>query len=266
MEYIIEHLPPLRFMIYALDIVIVAMVIYKIYVIIAETRMIQVLKGLSVILIAFWLAKLLDLKTFLWLLERGLEVAAVALIILFQPELRRVLIKLGDNKIFGFFVNKERAKYLDLIADALETLSKKRIGALIVFERNAGLKTFIETGSEIDAAITTELLTTIFMPATALHDGAVILQNERISAAGCFLPLTERLDVQKKLGSRHRAALGLAEQTDAVIVVVSEENGAVSIATDGHLHYNLGIQTVRKSLEDLIIKEITGIKTNEVTG
>jgi diadenylate cyclase len=234
--------------------------IYKIYAIIAETRMIQVLKGLSVIVIAFWIAKLLKLKTFLWLLERGLEVAAVALIILFQPEMRRILIKLGDNRLFGFFMIKEKARYLDRIADALESLSKRRIGALIVFERNAGLKTFIETGTEIDAVITTELITTIFMPATALHDGALILQNERISAAGCFLPITERTDIEKNLGSRHRAALGLAEQTDAVIIIVSEENGNVSIATDGKLHYGLTISEIRKNLEELIIKEKPGIK------
>ncbi len=265
MEKLIDLLPPVRYVFYALDIIIVALVIYKIYEIIAETRVIQVLKGLTVILVAFWSAKLLELKTFVWMLERGLEVAAVALIILFQPELRRVLIKLGDNKLFGFFTSKEKARYIDLVADALITLSQKRIGAIIVFERNAGLKTFIETGVDLDALITTELLTTIFMPATALHDGAIVLQNERISAAGCFLPLTERNDIEKKLGSRHRAAIGLAEQTDAVIVVVSEENGNISIAADGRLHYGLSISDVRKSLNDLIIKEATGLKKNEIT-
>lgn len=260
MEHLIKLIPPIKFIVYALDIVIVGLVIYKIYQLIAETRMIQVLKGLSIILIAFWLAKLLNLKTFLWLLERGLEVAAVALIILFQPELRRVLIKLGDNKLFGFFMIKEKAKYLDFVSDALETLSKKRIGALIVFERNAGLKTFMETGSNIDALISSELLTTIFMPSTPLHDGAVILQNDRVSAAGCFLPLTDRLDIQKKLGTRHRAALGLAEQTDAVIVIVSEENGHVSIATDGKLYYDLSISEIKISLEELILKEKSGLE------
>lgn len=260
MEKLIELLPPVRYVLYALDIVIVALVIYKIYEIIAETRVIQVLKGLTVILIAFWTAKLLELKTFVWLLERGLEVAAVALIILFQPELRRVLIKLGDNKLFGFFTSKEKARYIDIVLDALVKLSQKRIGALIIFERNAGLKTFIETGVDIDALISTELLTTIFMPATDLHDGGVVLKNERISAAGCFLPTTDRADIEKKLGARHRAALGLVEQTDAVIVIVSEENGYISIAADGKLHYGLSIQEVRSSLNELIIKEATGLK------
>ena len=261
MEILLKQFPYFKYFIYALDIIIVTIVIYKIYVIVAETRIIQVLKGLTVILVAFWLAKLLELRSFLWLLERGLEVATVALIILFQPELRRFLIKLGDNKIFRYFVITERTKYLDNVAEALVIMSLERIGALIVFERNAGLKTFIETGTTIDAAISVELLITIFSPNTALHDGAVILQNERISAAGCFLPLTDRADLDKKIGTRHRAALGVAEQTDAVAVIVSEETGKVSLAVGNEFYYGLNIPEIRTQLEKLIIEGTTGSKS-----
>ncbi|MCK5267240.1 MAG: diadenylate cyclase CdaA, partial [Spirochaetes bacterium] len=204
-----------------IDILIVAYLIYKVYSIIEETRAIQALKGLLLLLLMTFLANIFYLETLSWLLKRVLGVAAIALIVLFQPELRRVLMKMGQGKWFSFYFREEKDHILS-VAEAADLMSKRKIGALIVFEKDVGLKNYIETGTRLDSELSYELILSIFSKGAPLHDGAMILQHNQVIAAGCFLPLTERSDIKKSLGTRHRAAIGLSEETDAVVLIISE--------------------------------------------
>ncbi len=241
-----------------LDIFIVAYLIYVLYKIIAGTRSIQTLKGIIIIILAYLIGKLLKLNTFVWLFEKGLEVAAIALIILFQNELRRIVMKLGENTAIGGLFRKsdtEVDETLEIIFPIVYKFSEKQLGALIVFTKATGLRGVMESGIEIDASLSKELIETIFDTRTILHDGAVIISNERIAAAGCLLPLTERMDLEKIFGTRHRAAIGLSEETDAVIVVVSEENGNISIAYEGKLYYGLKPQKFENTLKDFLTQK-----------
>lgn len=234
-----------------LDILIVAWIIYKIYMIIAETRAIPALKGIILILLTTLAANLLYLETLGWLLERFLQVAAIALIVLFQPELRRVLMKMGQGRWLGLDMKAEY-RYLDELVQAADVMSQRRIGALIVFEREVGLKNYLETGTELDADISFELLMTIFKKESPLHDGAVIVVQKRLAAAACFLPLSQRSDIKKGLGTRHRAAVGISEETDAAVLVISEETGSISLAVDGKLRYDIRIEKLHDSLKAVL--------------
>jgi len=235
-----------------IDIVIIAYVIYKIYQMISGTRAIQVVKGLALIIFAAWFSHFLHLETVSWLLNQLIQVAVIAVIILFQPELRRMLTKIGQNRFFGMFF-KENVTIIDTLSSSVEELSNKQIGALIVIESNVGLKNYIESGTYIDAMLSAELLFSIFRKESPLHDGAVIIRRDRIIAAKCILPLTERHNIIEGYGTRHMAALGLAEETDAFVIIVSEETGKISVAWNGSIEMGLSIKRLKEQLNELFL-------------
>jgi len=234
-----------------IDVLVVSYIIYRLYLMITETRAVAVLKGVLLILALYLVSKALGLETLDWLIERFASVAAIALIILFQPELRRVLMKMGQGGFLSRYMDVQQDSRKDIV-EAVEFMSGRKLGALIAFERSVGLRTYIETGTPLDSEISFELLISLFSKESPLHDGAVIIQHTRISAAGCFLPLTMRRDIRKEYGTRHRAAIGLSEETDAAVLVVSEETGNISLAIDGKIraeisHEKLG-ETLLKAL------------------
>lgn len=237
------------------DILIVATLIYLLYKLIAGTRTIQVLRGLVIIVLVYYLALFLELDTFLWLLRKGLDFTTFALVVIFQNEIRRIVMKLGENAplIRGFVKRRER-ELVEVLPPAVYKLSEDKIGALIVITRSTALGVIIERGIKLDSIITRELIESIFMPKNPLHDGALVIIEDRIAAAGCLLPLTERTDLSKIFGTRHRAAIGLSEETDAVVVVVSEENGKISIAHEGKLYYDLKREKFESSLSRFLFK------------
>jgi diadenylate cyclase len=235
-----------------IDIVIIAYVIYKIYQMISGTRAIQVVKGLALIIFAAWFSHFLHLETVSWLLNQLIQVAVIAVIILFQPELRRMLTKIGQNRFFGMFF-KENVTIIDTLSSSVEELSNKQIGALIAIESNVGLKNYIESGTYIDAVLSTDLLFSIFRKESPLHDGAVIIRRDRIIAAKCILPLTERHTLIEGYGTRHMAALGLAEETDAFVIIVSEETGKISVAWNGKIEMGVSIKRLKEQLNELFL-------------
>ncbi len=244
-----------------LDILIVAVVFYRLFLMLKETRGEQLMKG---IIILFLFAKitgsdLVRFYTINWLLEELLNLGAIAIIIVFQPELRRALENLGRSNVWkqGFRSSGETSteRDVDEIVRACLSLSRQKIGALIVFEKKTGLGEIIETGTAIDASISMELLINIFIPNTPLHDGALIIRDGRIIAAACILPLTENKDLPRELGTRHRAAIGVTERSDAISLIVSEETGAISIAERGKISRHLDEETLRKQLFDAFRKD-----------
>ena len=235
----------------ALDVVILAYLIYKGYQILVQTRAVQLVKGAFLVLITYGVAFFLDLRTLRSILDLIAPSLVIALAIIFQPELRKIFTRIGQGRLLRFSGGSE-FKEVDAVLTAAEVLAYRRRGALIVFVRNVGQKNIIETGTRMDAQISSSLLLTIFSHDTALHDGAVVLDEGKIIAAGCFLPLSEQQDIRRSFGTRHRAALGLAEETDAVVLVVSEETGALSLAYDANLYYNLGMEEVRQRLAELL--------------
>ncbi|HEX6972573.1 MAG TPA: diadenylate cyclase CdaA, partial [Limnochordia bacterium] len=215
----------------AVDILIVAYLVFRLMLLLRGTRATAVLKGLGLLVVASVLSRYLGLRTVSWLLDRGTTVILVALPVVFYPELRRALEHLGRGQIFSrlsALADDEIERVIAAVARATRALSQARVGAIFVFERDIGLEEFIESGVRLDAAVSAELLLNLFSPTTPLHDGAVIVRGDRVAAAGCFLPLTENPHVTRNLGTRHRAALGISEQSDAVVVVVSEETGTIS--------------------------------------
>jgi len=210
------------------------------------TRTLQVLKGILIVVILFFITQALGLDTINWVMTKLIPISIIALLIIFQPELRRGLARLGQ---FGLFPAKEII--IDEIAKSAATLSKKKIGALIAIEREIGLRPYIESGVQLDAKVTNELINTVFMPNTPLHDGGAIIQEDRIVAAGCLFPLTQDTHITKTLGTRHRAAIGLSEETDAIVIVVSEETGTISVAVGGRLTRDLSKEELIKSLINL---------------
>lgn len=234
-----------------IDILIISYIFYKFYQILAQTRAVQVVKGLLFFIGLYLFSKILKLETFSWLLDQIASVAVIAIIILFQPELRRVLTKLGQSNWVNKIIKKNPEDLLEIIK-AINNFHLISRGALIVFEREVGLKNYIESGTKVDSKITTQLLMTIFFDKTPLHDGAVIIKNNLIAAAGCYLPLSDSTEIDPKYGTRHRAALGLAEETDAVVVVVSEETGKITIASDGKLYTNYTIDLLKNELAKLL--------------
>lgn len=236
------------------DIAIVAFVLYKMYFMIKDTRAIALLKGLVVLLLANLASKWLGLNVIYWLLQKTMTVVLVALPIVFQPELRRALEQLGRGKLFGkktFLDEEEAANLINEIATSVTALAQNKIGALIVLERETGLNDYVETGIKVDGLVSSEFLVNIFIPNTPLHDGAAILRGNRVMAAGCLLPLTEDRSLSKELGTRHRAAIGITEQTDSVVVVVSEETGTISVACGGRLERYLDSDALKEKLRPL---------------
>lgn len=235
----------------ALDVLIIAFLIYKGYQVLVQTRAVQLVKGALLVLITYGVAYFLDLRTLRRILDLLAPSLVIAIAIIFQPELRKIFTRIGQGSILRLSTRSE-SHDLDAVLSAAEVLSHRRRGALIVFVRNVGQKNIIETGTRLDAQITSPLLLTIFSHDTALHDGAVVLDEGKVIAAGCFLPLSEQQDIRRSFGTRHRAALGLAEETDAVVLVVSEETGAISLAHDGNLFYNLKVEEIRRRLAEML--------------
>ena len=238
-----------------IDIVIVAFAFYKLFMLIRETRAEQLIKGIILLLVATKLSEWLELYTVHWILQNTVTVGVIALLIVFQPELRRVLEYLGRSRFFTkSFIEIEKEKTnetVEEIVEAVASLARQKIGALIVLERETGLNEVVETGSKIEGLVSSGLLINIFIPNTPLHDGAVIIKENTLKAAGCFLPLTDNINLSKDLGTRHRAALGISEKSDSVAIIVSEETGAISVADNGSLSRYLDIKTLRTILTNI---------------
>lgn len=220
------------------DIALVWYVLYKLIMIIRGTKAIQLLKGIFVVVVVWVLSIVLNLHTIQWLTNQAILWGFLVIIILFQPELRRALEQLGRGSIFTRSGKSEEEKIdatIDSIVTSTEYMAKRRIGALITIEQETGIDDYAETGTLIDGVLTSELLTNIFTPNTPLHDGAVIIKQNKIVAAACYLPLSESAFISKELGTRHRAALGISEVTDALTIIVSEETGAISCSKTGEL-------------------------------
>ncbi len=232
MHNYIAFIPALRWQ-DALDILIVAFVIYRIIALIRGTRAVQMVVGLALIGLAFVASQMLGLFTLNWLLNNFLGSLIIILVVIFQSDIRRALARMGAGPFFTTRANVERAA--EELTAAATWLAARRIGALIVIEQEMGLSEYVETGREIDARLSRELLETIFMRGSPLHDGAVIVKGDRVLAAACLLPLATDPNVALTLGTRHRAAIGLTEENDAVVIVVSEEHGTISIANRGRL-------------------------------
>lgn len=238
-----------------IDIAIVSFIIYKVYQIIKGTIAAQIFLGLVIVLLFSFIAQAGNLKALGWLLKLVTDIWVIAFIILFQPEIRRFLLLLGKKPFTSkFFKNMPSKKDVpDILTDAAFELSQHQHGALIVIERTVGIKSFIDTGEPINAKVSVNLLRSIFYPRSPLHDGAVIIQNDEIVAARCTLPLSSTTSVDKiSLGMRHRAGLGITEQSDVLSLIVSEETGSISVAEDGKLYRGLS----RESLRRLLVKKI----------
>lgn len=238
-----------------MDILIVAIVIYKLYKLLRETRAEQLAKGIIILLVLTKVSEWMELYTINWILNNAMTVGTLALLIVFQPELRRGLEYIGRSKLLSKSFIEIRGESLsnvvEEIVEATASLSRQKIGALIVMERQTGLNEVVETGTRIDGTVSSDLLINIFIPNTPLHDGAVIIKDDKIKAAACFLPLTDNSGLSKELGTRHRAALGISERSDALALIVSEETGAISIAENGSISRYLDTKTLRQILTDM---------------
>ncbi|MCQ2457892.1 MAG: diadenylate cyclase CdaA [Clostridia bacterium] len=241
-----------------IDIIIVAVVIYELIMLLRHTRGSALIKGLIVFCAAALASSLLGFTSLNWLLTTILNNGAIVLIILFQPELRKALESMGRSKLFDSRKKTERTttnRITNEIVQCLLDLSRRRVGALLVFERLTGLQDVVDTGTAVDAEISAPLIENIFEPNTPLHDGAVVITGERIAAAACILPLTEASGVSLELGTRHRAAIGISENTDALVLVVSEETGTISMAKHGELERPMNEEKLREVLGGLYEKE-----------
>lgn len=241
---------------YGIDILLVSYVIYKLIMLIRGTRAVQLLKGIMVIVVTWLLSKYFELTTLHWMMSQAFTFGVLALVIIFQPELRRALEQLGRGKLFSRTYTTEDDETLrrmvQEVGKSITYMAKRRIGALIVIERDTGLNDYVETGIAINGRVSSELLINIFIPNTPLHDGAVILRKDTVLAAGCYLPLSENTSISKELGTRHRAAIGMSEVSDGVSVVVSEETGQVSFAVNGEVRRNL----TEEQLTELLLEQL----------
>lgn len=233
------------------DITLMSIILYRLLLIIKGTKAAQMLIGLGVLLFASLVSKYFELYTIGWLIHSFWAQIVIAIIILFQPEIRRALAQMGETRFLQTFTTAEELKSLDEIVRATVALANRKIGALIVIERDTSLKDFVEMGTPLDAKVSKEVLLSIFHPTSPIHDGAVVITGNRIVAAGCFLPITMGPDISKSLGTRHRAGLGLSEETDAVVLIVSEETGTISMAINGKIETHLDMGTLREVLTDL---------------
>ncbi|MBC6713800.1 diadenylate cyclase CdaA [Treponema sp. Marseille-Q3903] len=246
-----------------LDIAVLTFILFKAYDFISKTNGVQMLKAFVIVGVAYGIAVILDLRTLLWLLNIIAPGLVIAFALIFQPEIRKLFIRIGQNGWFAFG-SRSKHTYVDAVLIAAEMLSKQRRGMLAVFTRHTQLENIIQTGTILNADLSSSLLMTIFGKDTSLHDGACFIQGGKLIAAGCFLPTSDNYSIKKTFGTRHRAALGLSEVSDAVVLVVSEETGALSLAYDSKLNYDLSVSEVRKVLENLL--EITSAeKTLEDT-
>ncbi len=249
-----------------IDICVVACVMFQLIKLLRETRAIQLVKGLLALVAIYLVSYILQLKSILFLMENVFQIGAIALIILFQPELRRVLEQVGRTRVSalgGVFASgaaddhakKVRAweNAINVVCDACATMSRQKVGALLIFERSTPLGDVASTGTVVDAVPSYELINNLFFKNSPLHDGAVVLRDGRIHAAGCVLPLSANFTISRELGTRHRAALGMSENSDALALVVSEENGKITVAQNGALKRDLSIDELRSELKNALI-------------
>lgn len=247
-----------------LDILLVSFILYRFFLLIKGTRAVQLLRGMLLLLLAYLVSHALGLNTITWLVQSTATMIIVAIPVVFQPELRRALAHIGQGDLFRgelLFPRKSVSppRTIEEVVTSVKYLSRQKIGALIILERHTGLAEFIETGTMVDALVTAELLSTIFFPNSPLHDGAVIVQNDRIAAAGAVLPLSEGMRQggnagKSQYGTRHRAAIGLSETTDALAIVVSEETGTVSVASGGQLRRHITDEALRELLVEAFVQ------------
>lgn len=233
-----------------LDILIVAFVIYRLMLLVKGTRAERMLWGLAVIVLAYFVSQRMELFTLHWILSNFLSSIVIIVIVIFQRDIRRVLVQVGKTSFFGRGEGSKQEIFEELTKAAFQ-MSRKKIGALMVLEKDVGLGDYLDMGIAVDAKVSSEMLLSIFNPSSPVHDGAAIIRKERINSAGCFLPLTRDKEISKSLGTRHRAALGLTEETDAVVIVVSEETGEVSLVSDGEIDRNMDNSTLLKKLKDI---------------
>lgn len=242
-----------------IDIVIVYFLIYYGYILIKNMRAKQLVKGIFLIIVVMKLTSIFKLYALNWILENTVQVGFIALIVIFQPELRRALEFIGRSSMFSLTTldkNQDTSeKVIKEVSSAVTSLARQKIGALIIFEQKTGLNEIIDTGTKLDSSISSGLLINIFIPNTPLHDGAVIVRNYRLAAAGCFLPLTDNNLLSKDIGTRHRAAIGITEKSDCVAVIVSEETGYISYAVDGRLYRNIDVNELERILSGIYFEE-----------
>lgn len=254
-----------------IDIILVAFLMFELLNFIQETRAWQVAKGIIFFVLATLISQWLHLYTLHWILSGLTTIGAIALVIIFQPELRRLLENLGGNRFRNFVtgVNKTEAKKMaHEIRNAIDDLSKTKTGALIVIERNTSLRDFTEVGTVLDAKLSSELIGNIFYEGAPLHDGALIIRRDKIYAGGCVLPLTQNKSLPKELGTRHRAGIGISENSDCYSIIVSEETGIISVAEAGKIRRGMTPEKVEDALVNMYIAEISEInrkKKNEIT-
>jgi len=257
-----------HFIIDIIDILIVAYLIYKVLQLALQTRAEQLLKGIAIVLILYAIASWLNMVALSFIMSSLLQVGILAIVILFQPEIRRALEQIGRSKVGNSLHLFDRANLIEIenakishaveqVCRAVTELSLSKTGALIVFERKTKLGEVISTGTLIDSTVTVEMIGTIFFPNTPLHDGAMIIKKDRICAAGCFLPLSQNFEISRELGTRHRAALGLSEVSDAVIIVVSEETGKISMVEDGQMLRGLSADELKTRLISALETPVT---------
>jgi uncharacterized protein (TIGR00159 family) len=234
----------------AADVLIITVLVYWLINLIRGTRAVQMLIGLAVVAGMFGLSQYFELYTLSWILRSFLISLPLVLVIIFQNDIRRALTQVGRGRIFGGD-SRTRTQVVEEVTRAAVMLASRRTGALVVLEREVGLNEYLEAGTTVDARVSRELLTAIFLPQSPIHDGAVIIRRGRVAAAGCFLPLTANPQVSKSLGSRHRAAIGITEETDAAVVVVSEEEGTISLVREGRITRDIDAATLRTTLAQI---------------
>lgn len=238
-----------------IDILVVSYIFYKIYNLINETRAMQLLKGILLIILLIPISSFFNLTVLNWILNETITIGVLSIVIIFQPEIRRALEHIGRSTFYDRHILEDEEKVEEVIneiVNAVENMAKTKTGALIIIEQTTGLEDIILTGTKMDAIVTASLLENIFFENTPLHDGATIIRNDRISAAGCFLPLSTNSTINKKLGTRHRAGIGISENSDALTIIVSEETGVVSLAVNGKLTRNY----TREKLKDILLRII----------
>ncbi len=239
-----------------LEVAIVSFAIYRVLLLIHRTRAMQVLIGIVVLAVAYGIAYVLQLGMIVYLLTLVFSYGAIALLVVFAPELRAALAQIGRSPMSRFFTHMREAEIADQVADAVERLSRSGIGAIIAIEREVSLDEYVPSGAEMQAKVSADLLATIFTPYSPLHDGAVIIRGDTIIGAGCILPLSQRALVDRSLGTRHRAALGLSEETDALVVVVSEETAMITVAANGRLWRDFTPAQVRELVSGRSLQEL----------
>ena len=251
-----------------LDIAIVAYLLYRLFPLVRDTGTKQIAKAIVAILLIAWVTDLMNLYTLSFIMEQFLQIGLIALVVLFQPELRRMLDHLGNMKFHKFFgvekADQEMAPIIAQTVAACEVLSRERVGALIVFARDNRLDEYIKTGTKIDGQVSEQLIRNIFFPKASLHDGAMIVRDGRMTAAGCVLPLSASERLNADLGTRHRAGVGISEASDAVVVIVSEETGTISVAVGGMLKRHLAPQTLERLLTHELCPEENAVQDNPV--